>query len=429
MSRLLIIGLGPHPSELGAAISGPTIRLRQFCEPLAAAGHELHLVMLENTRRDALEIPGVQSAVALTPEDIQVPWKVLQALRLPEIDAVFGVGSLMPVAAAARVAQRVGKPLWVDFFGDPLAEWHAAFSRPGVKPEWVLRDQIWKFVREGLLAGDQFSSVSNRQRDAILGQLLLLCRGTETENAGAHLHTIECAVPERWTHAVAVPPFPEALARRGFTPDTKFLFVGGSWTPWLNETAMGTEIERMLTARPDWQLIVRGGPTDGHARLIYETFFAATGDGADASQVHDVSADDCREDELLAYAMGAVLLDRDIPESYLGSRNRLLSFLHWGVRALVSPHSEIARELVAENLALAWPMETDAMIREFEADQREREAVRRRGLRFLERYTFEQTLKPVCEWAENPTRWQGNRHVGLQASWAAFPADPDVLMR
>ncbi|MBX3729589.1 MAG: hypothetical protein KF858_10430 [Candidatus Sumerlaeia bacterium] len=411
MSSVLVLGVGPFPTESGAAVSGPTIRLRQFVEPLAAAGHSVTVVMLEGRVREQVELAGVARAVALTPREILEPWTVLKAAGSPVVDAVFGVGSMMPVAAAARLATHLDKPCWIDFFGDPLAEFHAGVSRPGVKMDWVLRDHIWRFVREGLNAGDAFSVVSERQRMALLGQLLLLGRGTQDAKPQAHVATMPCGVPAGWLERAAMPPFPRPLADLGLGPDTRFLVVGGSWTPWLDEVRMGRVLGHMLASEPSLELVVMGGKAEGLGARIRQEFFNALAHEAPAGSVHELGPDDgVAESAVLPYAAATVLLDRDIPESALGSRNRLLGPLRWGLTPVVSCHSELACDLVARGLAMEigegngrraiGPLR-QALLR----TEGERRELRRRGLEYLATVSFEATAQSVLAWLDDARRW------------------------
>lgn len=426
MSRLVLFGIGPYPTEKGAAISGPTIRLRQFAEPLARAGHAVHLVMLEKRVREVLMIGGIEGAVALTPSEILEPWKVLKALRSPAIEAVFGVGSMMPLAAAARLARQIGKPLWADYFGDPLAEFHAGISRAGVKADLVLRDHIWKFVREGLRAGDRFSTVSERQRNGLIGQLILTGRGIEGTEPHARVHTIPCAVPSDWVQGtVDLPPFPAQLARELSTERTRYLYVGGSWTPWMDEQRMGQVLGMLLAREPRFELVVRGGPADGLPGHIRKSFFDAFSGHSLLSRVHELPpGSGPPESDLLAHAEAAVLLDREIPESHLGSRNRLLSFLRWGVRLAVSPRSEIARDLVEHELATALPeddMEAAATLAALVRSGNDNRIERiERGRRYLENLTFEETVTPAVQWARSPDQWPSTLGEGLVGKWNRF---------
>lgn len=422
MANLLVLGVGPYPTEKGVPVSGPTIRLRQFVEPLAAAGHEVAVVMLEPRVREAVAIKHLARAAALTPREILEPHRVLRAVDTPPIDAIFGVGSMMPVAAAARLAVHIQKPLWVDYFGDPLAEFHAAVTRPGVKFDIVLRDHIWKFVREGLNSGDMFSAVSDRQRDAVLGQLHLLGRASEDPSPHRRVVTIPCGVPVAWTHDPFEPAFPDALVEEGLDPDTPYIFIGGNWTPWLDEAMMGEVLARVLAAEPNCDLVIRAGTTDPLAQAIRQSFFAALGENAPAGRVHELDPARCGEAELLAYASATLLIDRDIPESHLGSRNRLLSFVRWGLHPVVSARSEIARDLIAAGLALAPAEDTAgayaALLRQSLHDRAGRFIeLQRRGLAFLRGLTFESTIRPAAEWAALPEKW------------GRSPEDPSLVER
>lgn len=432
MARLLVLGVGPYPLEAKAPISGPTIRLRQFVEPLVEEGHEVHVALLESAPRRHVELPDVARAAAYTPEQLCRPAEVLRGLGREEYDAVLGVGSMMPVAAGTRVARAVGCPAWVDLFGDPLAEWHADVCRPG-PADYVARDQIWKFLRESLLGGDLFSTVSERQRDAVLGQLTVLGR----ISAGGALHrrveTIPVGVPREWAIEPVAPSFPMVLRERGMVPGQPFIFVGGSWTPWLKEGAMARSLRRLLDHHQTVRIVVRGGVEQGPAKAISQRFFETLGE-EHAERIIRLDPGQGHESAILAHAASALLLDRDIPESYLGSRNRLLSWVRWGIRPVVSPRCMLAQELITEGLVAGVdPDEPEEVVYELLESMHtsvlDRNRLARQGRSWLGGCVYYETLRPVLEWVQSPDRFPEASGDGLLPRWANFPAEPEMLFQ
>lgn len=434
MTSLVILGLGPHPDEAGAPVSGPTIRLRQFVQPLVASGADVRVVMLEERARDAPVIPGVERVAVLDPEVIQRPAAVRRALKVRRVDAVLGVGSLMPAVAGVRLAGLLDVPCWVDFFGDPLAEWHAECSwQAGSAPDRVRKDQVWKFVRECLLGGDAYSVVSVPQAHALLGQLLLAGRIDGAEDLHKRISPIPVAAPETWGEPLEPgAAYPRALAGRGLPEGVPFVLVAGSWTTWMAAGEMGSVLARVLRLRADVHAVVRGGTLDGPHGPVARAFFDALGPEGFPGRVHDLSRDACAEQELAAHAAAVLLLDRDVPEAVLGARNRLLALTRGGARAVATPLSQTARELEALDLARLVPvgdLEQAARVlaEEINASNSQRAARRETSAALLRRQSYAHTLRPVFDWCDAPARWPRRPVQGLVDAWAGFPAEPRRL--
>ncbi|MDX2177920.1 MAG: hypothetical protein SF028_15775 [Candidatus Sumerlaeia bacterium] len=420
---IVLFGAGPWPLEPGAAVTGPAIRARQFAEPLIAAGHRVRLVLLEAEARAGIAVAGAAGACAVPPERILDAAHTAGALERGA-DAVFGVGSVMPAAAAAALAEHLGLPCWVDFFGDPLAELHALQSSPGAPFDVPRRDQVWRLMRAGLARGDAFSTVSGPQRLALIAQLGLLGRLGADPGAAARVASIPCAVPDAWTEWAPAPPFPRALAQRGVAPEAPLVVFGGSWNVWLDPEATGSLLRRSLERDPQLVAVLAGIPTGDAGERVRGALLAAVGGqdrlvdlGTPASGV---------EEAVLAHAGASVLIDREVPEAYLGSRNRLLAQVRWGVRPVVSTLAEVERELVAADLAADATGQdaVAAVVRAARRDAGARDSDRRRGLAWLAGVAFTATMEPALRWLDaGAPRWPAPPASGLVDWWrSAEPA-------
>lgn len=432
--RVCVVGTGPWPCEPGAIVTGPCIRLRQFVEPLAAQRHEVISILLEEHARPSVPIKTCQAAISATPEEILHPELLARRVDLAHTGAVIGVGSLMPVASAARLAGYLDVPCWVDYFGDPLAELHAAQLRQGGTPDITVRDHVWKFVRESLLAGDMFSTVSAPQRHALLGQLGLLGRYGNHWDISRRVHEIPCGVPTEWTEPAERPPFPQVLRDHGVPPDAPFVYFGGSWNVWLDEVTMARALAGALGANNDLRFVCMGVPTGPAGEAIRATLFRDLSDFVAQGRAVDLPPQDAEtEGALLAWAGACLSLDRPIPEAELGSRNRLLAMIRWGAFPVVSVEAGLEALLVAEGLA-AGIHDANAVraskeiLKACARTPERREEDRARSLDLLKTLTFERTLEPVVDWiAHGARRWTHGSGEGLLDRWAAFPADPEKL--
>lgn len=433
--RIVVIGSGPWPLEEGAVVTGPAIRLRQFVEPLRRAKHDVSVVMLEERARRGVPVEGTVAAVALAPEQILDPAVVREAAGLEFTDAVFGVGSLMPAAAAVRLARHLEKPCWVDFFGDPMAELHASQLRQGGSPDATMRDHIWKFMRECLLAGDAFSTVSAPQRHAMLGQLGFLGRYGADWQVCRRLHEIPCAVPSAWTQPVERPPFPEALRSAGMTESSRYVYFGGSWNVWLDEVTMGSALAEAMAQDANLYFVCSGIPTGAAGEAIHQSLMKPLAPYRQTGRVIDLApgTPGAPEAALLAHAGACLSLDRPIPEAELGSRNRLLAMVRWGARPVVSLEAGVETLLVAEGLAagIDGPNPGRAakeIVAACGRSAEKREEDRQAGLEWLRTVTFERTLEPAVDWLKaGAPRWPAVGTDGLLDRWANLPADPEKL--
>lgn len=428
--RVCVIGCGPWPLESGAVVTGPSIRLRQFIEPLLAARHEVVAILLEETRRSRVPIEGVIAAEAFPPEEILEPGRLAKTVDLSFVKAVFGVGSLMPCASAARLATQLDAACWIDFFGDPLAELHASQLRQGGTPDATARDHIWKFVRETILRGDSFSTVSAPQRHALLGQLGLLGRFGANWDVCRRLHEVPCAVPKSWIDEAPLPPFPAVLIERGMNTNSRYVFFGGSWNVWLDEVTMSKALALALEEDPKLRFVSCGIPTGRAGEQIRRSLFKELESFEKQGRALDLPPQPGRiEEALLAHAGACLSLDRAIPEAELGSRNRLLSMVRWGARPVVSMVAGVEMLLVAEGLASGIDgANAQRAAKEILAacarKPDERETDRRAGLRWLRTVTFEETLRPILEWIDTgATRWPALESGGILDRWAALPAN------
>jgi hypothetical protein len=405
-----------------ATPTGPSIRLRQFRTALPQGADVRAALLPSSARHDT-----TAADVVLAPDAFCSPDAVAAALRVERAAAVAGAGSLMPAAAAVRFAQRLGAPVWVDLFGDPLAELHAELHRlPSVTGEAaVRRDHVWRLMREALVGGDAFSVVSGPQRHALAGQLALLGRIGGDAAALSRITTIPCGVPDEWTAPLAdAPPWPASLAAQGLEPGARYLLIAGSWNPWLDEHLLGAIAARALEADDALHLVVAGIPTAPLSQDIRRGALEAPMRVASARVIEVPPPRGAEEDALLFHAAATILADRDVAESLLGSRNRLLAFVRWGARPATTTRAEVCRELVAAGLADAIdPAKPEAALTPLLAATRrtraERDAAIAQGRAWLRGVTFRETTRPLAQWLAHPQHWPGPPQRGLVDRWAA----------
>lgn len=428
--RVLVCGAGPWPTEPGAVVTAPAIRLRLFVEALQRAGHAVAALLLESSERASVPIPDAVRAFALPPEQFLAPGQVAARLKDFRPEAVLGVGTLMPCTGATRIARHFSVPSWVDLNGDPLTELHAVQSRPGVAFDATARDHVWKLLREALLHGDRFSTCSGPQRHALLGQLALLGRLGCDPAASHRVAVVPNGVPPAWADEGPLPVWPDALP-----PGARYVFFGGSWNPWMDEALLARTLRRLLDQEPRVQVVLAGIPVDGLGEQLRGTVEGALREAGHGSNLRTLPPPTGLEEaSLLAHAGAVMSFDRLIPESELGARNRLLPLVRWGVRPLLTTTAEIERELAAEGLAVGAPAWTEATAATavqglLARGPEERRQDVARGRAWLRRAaTYDVVAAPAVAWlAAGCPRWPVPPAGGLLDAWAALPAETERL--
>ncbi|HQN00988.1 MAG TPA: hypothetical protein PLL36_07935, partial [Candidatus Hydrogenedentes bacterium] len=108
-----------------------------------------------------------------------------------------------------------------------------------------------------------------------------------------------------------------------------------------------------------------------------------------------------------AAADAAINLDRFSYEALLGCRNRLFSWIRFGLPVITTPESEITGLLVERGLAAAVRTGDSAGLAALLADMVQNPAEYKemavKAARFLaEEYTYERLLQPLVAWARDP---------------------------
>ncbi|MFZ5476498.1 MAG: hypothetical protein ACOZNI_06935 [Myxococcota bacterium] len=244
----------------------------------------------------------------------------------PSADVVVSAGTWGPVRRAVEVAG--DRPLCVDLPGDPFADAQAmaAHADPDVVAEGAAR----VFV-PALLRGDAFTTISPPSRHALVGQLGVLGRLARTP------------IGEEWVHVAPIayvfPGLAEAAPRE---PGTRVALVG-SFNTWFDDETLLAGLLRAMDRAPV-EVEVVGGPVPGHYEAGFARFRAGIGRHAARFRFHDRLPARALG-EVLARCNVGVVLDRPGYEPELGSRTRLLLYLHQGLRVVSTVRCALAREL------------------------------------------------------------------------------------
>ena len=292
--NVLIFGTGPMPCEPQYPVMAPGARTWQIARTVAGAlasdaDSSVTVVALESETRTQPDAPirfgegtgeGNTDAGSASPRrrtsiayyalgfNDFVRQSQLPASKqkwLPEkIDAVVGTSSIQPCATAALFSASRGIPFWADIFGDPVAEIQskAQLSREDHDANAGQYHHVWKLLLQTLLQGDRFSTLGERQRFALIGQLGTAGRLNRLTSGLDFVHAIPYGLFSDDPPAI-VPP-----SQR----DMFVLMWCGSFNTWMDVDSLVDGLVKAMKAHSKLRLLVVGGKIPGYNELAYERF-------------------------------------------------------------------------------------------------------------------------------------------------------------
>ncbi|MCG8461495.1 MAG: glycosyltransferase, partial [Holophagales bacterium] len=263
--RVLVLGWGPLPFESARMNYAPGTRSWQMALPLAEAGHRVLLVYAP--------IPGASFDDG---EPTYRRHRGVHVLSLPRrlFEAEGSLESLVdglrpevlvgaaPVPSLWAVRLAGKRPVWVDLFGDPMAE---AQARARHLEAGDHLGAYWRLMAELLSRGDAFGAVSARQRLAVVGQLSLAGRLDGASAGEEQVHVLPCALPPRASRGGTG----EAADGDGSSPapaaggELRLLWSGG-FNTWCDADTLMAGLEGAMDADPGLVLDATGGAIGGH---------------------------------------------------------------------------------------------------------------------------------------------------------------------
>lgn len=424
-NRILIAGVGPTPRPQIERLHAPGLRLWAMTQTLLAAGH--HVLMLEarfgtsappsspeggSGEETSAEERTVGGGIAVTRVDLRwqravIPLEPEGASRaLRDLaqgfhpDAVVTTTDVMGLAATRS---GLPQPLYVDYFGDPMAERQ---MQAFVHDSDESLAAAWAYLLPVLLRADRFSACSGAHRHALLGQLSAAGRLNRHTACG---ELVDC-LPQGYSYERHIEPRGQYVLRGKVVPEQAVvvLFTGG-YNSWLDEKVLYAALEEAMTRDPAIHYVSTGGDLPGHNTATFERFQALLERSRHRERYHFLGwvpthalGDICEQSDV------AINLDRPSLEAEFGLRNRLYLWMGCGVAVVSTTVSEEIAMFAAKNLirgvACGDAHSTAEALLELARAGELREQMSQRARRFITtEYTYERLMRPLADWAKAPS--------------------------
>lgn len=402
--RVLVLGWAPLPFENARMNYAPGGRTWQLARPLAADGHRVCVVCALMPGAYDGEPPRIREATRdgvlvywLERELFDSPAVLAELVRVLEPEVLVGA-TAVPSLRAVRLAG--GRPVWVDLFGDPMAEAQArALTGAEGEPLGAYRD----LLAELLDRGDAFSAVSERQRWAVLGQLGLAGRLNWATGGAELVFTIPCAVERR-------PVDRERPPRPGIADDDFVVLWSGGYNTWCDVETLAVGMRAAMAANPQVRFVSTGDAVAGHDDATYRRWTDLVEASASPDRYHLLGALPADEaEQWRRRADLALVTERPIPERALGSSGRVAGWLAAGLPVACTSTSELGEWLARHDAALTYPSgDGDALARLILDAASDPEPVRRMGERAralaVEEFSPERSTGPLRSWVQAANR-------------------------
>ena len=294
-------------------------------------------------------------------------------------------------------------PLWMDIFGDPIAEkqaqLHSEDSDRGLFAPPTMESRL-------LQKGDKFSTCSAPQKYALIGKLGQTGR-LNRHTFGYHLvHSIPPSIVS----------FPElnqttqqenVIRTKDIAENDFILLWAGGYNVWMDAVTLFKGLERAMESDPHLKFVSTGGPVV-HDRP-YREFRQLINQSRNKDRYHFLGWIPRRKlIQLYRECDCGLSIDTDCYEAELGTRNRLLEMLTFGLPVITSAATEISASIVREGFGRVFEIgdeeQLSTAVLEMAAAQRSGEAEKKADLaeRAKQRFSSQKMCLPLVQWCRHP---------------------------
>jgi glycosyltransferase involved in cell wall biosynthesis len=278
-----------------------------------------------------------------------------------------------------------------------------------------------------LFRGDVFSTVSDAQAFALIGELGMAGRLNSRTNGHTLVHPIPCGVEEDdYRHAATV------LRGVDVGDDDFVVLWSGGFNTWTDVDTMFDGLSRAMDRDPSVHFVATGGQIDGHDELTYPRFVERIEASPHRDRFHLKGW--LPRDLVPNYYFEAdvgINCEKDIYEVRLGSKHRILDWSRAALPVVTTRVTELSMAVEADGVGFVVPpADAEALAGAVIEAASRRHELAEMGERFRRsmrrRYGFRASTAPLREWARSPTAAPDRGRIDTCLARVLAPAPADV---
>jgi len=294
-------------------------------------------------------------------------------------------------------------PVWMDIFGDPVAEKQAQLysqnSDSGLFAPPTMESRL-------LQKGDRFSSCSTPQKYALIGKLGQTGR-LNRHTFGTHLvHAITPSIVS-FADDSQIQDQENVIRSKRVAEDDFVLLWAGGYNVWMDAETLFKGLERAMEIDPHLKFVSTGGP------VVHEKPYGKFRQLTDLSRNKDryIFLDWIPRRTLIQLYRECdcgLSIDADCYEAELGTRNRLLEMLAFGLPVITTAATElsaiIARADFGRMIEIGSEEQFSKAVQDTAEAKRSGEAEKKADLseRARQRFSSQKMCLPLVQWCRDP---------------------------
>ena len=320
-------------------------------------------------------------------------------------DAIVTAGPFLPALMIPYLNTKT--PLWIDWPSDPLAD-GLAKSSTKTSMNWT---EIHNATHLALARADAFGVISQRSKDALIGELMFLGRADATLYSQCiHVTPIVYEFPE--------PQNSPSLQKNRFPIDSFDILLCGSINTWFDVQNLCDGLE----------IFLEQNKSPVHVHIVgAKEFCSYTSEGFQYIQNwkhqlpqiyrnHIHSYEWLENDDfysILQKCHVGLWMDKEGVEPYLGSRTRALFYAWNGLDIIGGGNCELSQDLVQhrEMYTASSAEELATTLLYISEHPLSLEQNQKRHVRLQTRYGLDTVFRPLASWLMQPTSQKHSIHV------------------
>ncbi len=401
MSRIFVIGHN-LPKYATTELNAANYRTWQFVEPLIGDGHNVCLCHNVSNKEEKLKLTAVNgNLIYQGVKYSKFNWRKVIKRVYSDFNPDCVVGVSLFGCYISTFLDFI-KPIWMDLYGDPIAENQARMYAKDTHRGLASSIQTEKRV---LLAGDVFSTCGSFQKYAVIGKLSHLGRLNKHTFGYDFVYDI---LPGVFTSGNEKQNDFKILRGKIVDENDFVIFWCGGYNVWTDVETLFEGLELAMKKNPKIKYVSVGRPTVDDR--YYEKFLRMINASRYKRNFEIVSGWIPRKDLVKYYRESdvGICIDKKHYETTLGTRTRLVEMLHFGLPVITSKGCELSYILENNKVALTFSIGDSIglsqVILEAAKDKNGIKKMSILGQKFVrENLSFDRTTKTLRSWAKNPT--------------------------